>query len=129
MTCPKCAAEAGPDEKFCAACGASLMADPPAGDAPVAGAPIVEAPAELPPAMMGSPRWENAAKINKARKWLLAVAVLTCLFGFYFVNMQEVERQIRVAKAQIHGLDPAEVDARFMQAVGMTFQEAIDHDR
>jgi hypothetical protein len=119
MTCSKCAAEAGPDEKFCAACGASLAPDAPT------------APADLPPAMTGAPRWDNAAKINKARKWLLGIAILTCLFGIglYFVNMQEVDRQVREAKGQLIGMSAEQIDAAYQRVVGMTFQEAIDHDR
>lgn len=112
MTCPKCAAEAGPEEKFCAACGASLVAD---------------APPPAPPPQ----QWDNLQKIGKARKWLLIVAVLTCVLsiGLYFIQKSEVEKQIRDAQSQIRGLDPEQVDAHFKRAVGMTFQEAIDHDR
>ena len=76
-------------------------------------------------------QWENLEKIGKARKWLLAIAILTCVLGvgLYFLNKSEVEKQIRDAEAQIAGLDREQVDAHFQSAVGMTFQEAIDHDR
>ena len=112
MTCPKCAAEAGPDEKFCAACGAPLSPE------------VVP----LPPSPQ---QWENLEKIGKARKWLLIVAILTCVIGvgLYFLQKSEVEKQIRDAEAQIAGMDRETVDAHFKEAVGMTFQEAIDHDR
>lgn len=125
--CPSCAVGVTPDEKFCSGCGRPLVrgiagqliaSDPPPGSAIYATGP---APA----------RHENLAKIGKARKWLFAIALLTILTGviFFFIQKQEVETQIAQARVQVAGIPPEELDARFKAAIGMTWQEAIDHDR
>jgi hypothetical protein len=113
-TCPSCKAQVEPDERFCSACGKS-----------VDGKSVVQDPPPSPQ------RHDNQAKIGKARKWLLAIAILTIVTGivFYVIQKGEVEKQIADATAQVAGIPPDELDARFEAAVGMTFQEAIDHDR
>lgn len=116
-TCPSCKTQVEPSEKFCSACGAAIGQG-------IAAAAVQD----LPPTPQS---YENLAKIGKARKWLLAIAILTIVVGFVFYVMQksEVEKQITQARAQVAGIPPDELDARFESAVGMTFQEAIDHDR
>lgn len=116
-TCPKCAAPVAPGERFCSGCGNAITED---------ASPV---PAQDPPPAPS--RFENLQKIGKARKWLLAVAIITFVAGliFFAINKDEVEKQIDQARLQVAGMDPVELDRRFKQAVGMTFQEAIDHDR
>ncbi len=125
-TCPHCRAAVTADEKFCSACGRALTrgisgaliaSDPPPGAAIYNTAP--------------SPNYANQAKIGKARKWLFAIALLTMLTGviFYFIQKQEVEKQIDQARIQVAGIPPDVLDERFKAATGMTWQEAIDHDR
>lgn len=123
--CPHCKAAVTPDEKFCSACGRALTrgigggliaSDPPAGSPIYDTAPVNHA---------------NLDKIGKARKWLFAIALLTALTGviFYFIQKSEVEKQITEARLQVAGIPPDELDERIKAATGMTFQEAIDHDR
>lgn len=114
MTCAKCAAPMEPAEKFCSACGASVAPDVPPPT------PVFDA---LPS--------EAAQRIGKARKWLFAIAVLTVVLGFIFYAIQKkaVEKQIDDVRAQVAGLDPSAVDDHFVKATGMTFEEAIEHDR
>ena len=120
-TCPHCQAAVTVDEKFCAACGRALTRG-------VSGKLIVSDPPAGPPPVQS---YENAAKIGKARKWLFAIALLTMLTGviFYFIQKSEVEKQIDQARIQVAGIPPDELDERFKAATGMTWQEAIDHDR
>ena len=122
-TCPHCQAAVTPDEKFCAACGRALIRG-------IGGKLIVSDPpaSAMPPPVQS---YENAAKIGKARKWLFAIALLTMLTGviFYFIQKAEVEKQIDEARIQVAGIPPDVLDERFKAATGMTWQEAIDHDR
>lgn len=115
------------DEKFCSACGAGVAGGV-AQDPPPAAAAAAAAPAA--PSSPASPLLVNPA-IGKARKWLLAVSIITLVSGliFFAINKQEVEKEIDQVTAQVRGIDPAELDRRFQQNIGMTFQEAIDHDR
>jgi RNA polymerase subunit RPABC4/transcription elongation factor Spt4 len=123
-TCPHCQAAVTPDEKFCAACGRALVRG-------ISGTLIVSDPpaSAMPPPPVLS--YENAAKIGKARKWLFAIALLTMLTGviFYFIQKADVEKQIDEARIQVAGIPPDVLDERFKAATGMTWQEAIDHDR
>lgn len=122
VTCPQCAAEVAAGERFCAACGAGI--------AVVDG---VVTPQEPPPApsvvtLDGS---ERDVRIGRARKWLLAISVITLISGFIFYAMgkSEVEKQIRDAEMQLAGIDPATRDDLFKQQTGMTWDEAKAHDR
>lgn len=74
---------------------------------------------------------DASGKIGKARKWLLAISVLTLVTGFIFYGIQrsEVEKQIRDAQAQIANIDPATRDAIFKEKIGMTWEQAVKHDR
>jgi MFS superfamily sulfate permease-like transporter len=125
-TCPHCQAAITPDEKFCAACGHALIRG-------IGGKLIVSdpPPGATPPTITPARSYENAAKIGKARKWLFAIALLTMLTGvvFYFIQKAEVEKQIDQARIQVAGIPPDQLDERFKAATGMTWQEAIDHDR
>lgn len=120
-SCPACAAQIVPGEKFCAACGAAITAPGPALGTGV----VVQ---DLPPVYA---RPDGAAAVSKARKWLVWVSIITVVTGlvFYVIQSGEVEKQITEARRATAGIDPAELDARFQQAVGMTFDQAIEHDR
>ena len=115
--CPKCSAEVAAGEKFCAACGASVVAG-------------VERPMEVPPEVIGL-GYERDARIGRARKWLLAISIITLISGFIFyaIGKDEVEKQIRQAEQQIAGIDPETRDQLMKEQVGMTWEEAKAHDR
>ncbi len=72
-----------------------------------------------------------SAAFSKARKWLLAVSILTLISGLiiFAIGRSDVEQEIQQARAAIVGLDPAMVDAEMKAKTGMTFDEAIAHDR
>lgn len=74
---------------------------------------------------------ERQERIGRARKWLLAVSILTFITGivFYFIQKEAVEKQHRDAERQMEGMDPAERDARLKTVIGMTWEEAVAHDR
>lgn len=115
--CPKCTSEVAAGEKFCAACGAAVVEG-------------VERPPEVSPALIGM-GFERDARIGRARKWLMGIAIITLLSGllFYAIGKDEVEKQIRDAEIQLAGIDPDERDRLMKQEVGMTWEEAKAHDR
>ncbi|HEY5923421.1 MAG TPA: zinc ribbon domain-containing protein, partial [Kofleriaceae bacterium] len=115
--CPKCAADVAAGETFCAACGASMVAG-------------VERPMDIPPEVIGL-GGERDARIGRARKWLLAISIITLVSGFIFyaIGKDEVEKQIREAEVQISGLDPTTRDELVKQETGMTWEEVKAHDR
>lgn len=125
--CPSCATAVTPDEKFCSGCGRPLVRG-------IAGQLIASDPPPGSPIYVSLPsvgRDENLAKIGKARKWLFAIALLTVISGlvFFAIQKQQVEKEIDQARIQVAGIPPDELDERFKAATGMTWQEAIDHDR
>jgi hypothetical protein len=109
--CGRCAAVMAPGERFCAACGAAID-----------GASPVTPPPRDP---------DESTPITRARKWLLAISILTLLTGgfFYIYQRGELEKQIRDAEAQTSHMGPAERDAMLQNQIGMTWAEAIKHDR
>jgi hypothetical protein len=114
IRCPRCVAVVAANERFCAACGADIAGDKVAQDPP---------PAKL--------DLDATRKLGTARKWLLAVSILTLLTGFvlYALNKSSVEDQIRDAAAKTAQMDPAQRDALMMQNVHMTWDQAVAHDR
>jgi hypothetical protein len=76
-------------------------------------------------------RQANEQSINKGRRWMLIVAVLTLFGGVfsYLSGQSDVEKQIREAEAAFQGVTPAERDAQLKKTIGMTWQEVVDHDR
>jgi hypothetical protein len=112
--CWRCAAVMAPHERFCAACGAGMGSGTSVATPPTA----PRDPAE-------------STSISKARKWLLAISILTLVTGafFYIYQRGEVEKQIRDAEAQTAFMDPAERDALLKSQIGMTWAEAVKHDR
>jgi len=115
IRCPKCRATVDQGEKFCAACGAKI---PTRAD-------------RVRALNRKRERQENEHKINRGRRWMLVVAVLT-LFGAvftYFSGSSDVEKQIQNADAAFEGMTPVERDQHLKSSIGMTWQEVIDHDR
>lgn len=104
-------------ERFCTTCGVGLA---------ITGASVV-AQDPLPTATS----FAASAKLGTARKWLLAISIITLVSGliFYAIQKSEVDKQVREAEVATAGMDPAERDQVMLREVGMTFQEAIDHDR
>lgn len=132
--CPKCAALVPASDKFCTRCGASAAGvSGTAGAAEAAGdagsAPYVQE--SLPSASLIDVRATAEAKLQSARKWLLAVSVLTLISGlvFFGLNQQQVEKEIRDGEAATAHLEPAERDAMMKAETGMTWEEAVAHDR
>ena len=115
MTCESCGSDKGTSNGRCASCGAKI---PTRADRVRALNPKRE-------------RQETDQQINRGRRWMLIEAVLT-LFGgafTYFSGTSDVEKQIKAADAAFEGMTSAERDAQVKATVGMTRQEAIDHDR
>ena len=115
VRCPKCRGWVAKGEKFCSACGAKI---PTRAD-------------RIRAANRSRERQETQHNVNRGRRWMLIVAVLT-LFGgafSYFAGMSDVDKQLRDAEASFSGMTPVERDAQLKQEMGMTWQEVVDHDR
>lgn len=112
--CPSCNTQVADDLKFCTQCGTDLNASG------WSSAPSGRKPTPQPTEVLGA-----------ARKWLLAIAILTLLASVFihFVQSAETEKQIAEATAALAAIDPVERDTYMKQETGMSFQEAIDHDR
>src|SRR5262245_22258826 len=119
--CPKCGVKVTADDKFCAACGAgvTVLAD---------GTVLSSDP--IPSASVAG-RLDADRKLGVARKWLLAISIITLCSGFVFYAIQksEVEKQIRDAEAQLANIDPGVRDQMLKEKIGMTWDEAVAHDR
>lgn len=115
VRCPKCRAEVLKSEKFCDHCGAKI---PTRADR----ARMLHRQRE---------RQDNQQKISRGRRWMLIVAVLTVFGGVftYFSGKSEVEKEIASTERELEGMTPAERDAQFKASIGMTWQEAVEHDR
>ena len=111
-TCPACGAARKNLEPFCVSCGQKL------------GLTEHEQHAQR-------SAGEAAARLEKARKWLLAVAILTLLSGvvMYFVSSSETEKQIAQFQQQVGNMPAAERDQLLKERVGMTYDEILAHDR
>jgi hypothetical protein len=115
--CPTCSADVTAGEKFCSACGAAVVEG-------------VERPMDMPPEVIGL-GVERDARIGRARKWLMAISIITLVSGFIFwaINKDKVEKEIRDAEVATMGMDPAMRDDLVKQETGMTWEEAKAHDR
>ena len=120
--CPKCAAPVPASDRFCTRCGTSA-----AGAA--VGVPYVQE--SLPSASLIDLRATAEAKLQTARKWLLAISILTLCSGllFFGLGQQQVEKEIRDGEAATTHMDPGERDALMKAEIGMTWEEAVAHDR
>lgn len=117
MNCPKCGVAVTADEKFCSGCGAGIAVS---GDGNVILYDRVSPKVDL-----------SNGHLGTARKWLLAISIITLISGFIFwgMNKSETEKQIRDAEMQLSSFSPEERDARLKEAVGMTWDELVAHDR
>ena len=106
--CARCGAQVAAGERFCAACGAPYD-----------------------PAASVAASGQRDVAIGKARKWLLVICVLTVISGvvMYFIQKSQVESQLKSAETQLAGMDPGERDAILKAQTGMTWDEAVAHDR
>jgi hypothetical protein len=112
MTCPQCGASTTRQDAFCPSCGTKV------------GATDDELQAQ------GAQIRADAA-IVRARKWLLVVAILTWGSGvvFYFVQQSQVDKDVASARSATAHLSPQERDELARQNTGMTFEEAMAHDK
>jgi hypothetical protein len=115
IRCPSCRAAVEKSEKFCAKCGAKI---PTRGD-------------RIRAMNRKRERQENQHKVNRGRRWMLIVAVLTLFGGIfsYFAGMSEVDKDIREAEASFQGMTAAERDAQIQATSGMTWAELIEKTR
>lgn len=122
MACPKCGAVLTAEDRFCPGCGAGIAVG-------FDGGVVAQDPLPSPSAYVD--RAANERKMGTARKWLFWIALLTLVasIAFYFIQGQQVEKEIREAESAVAGMDPALRDELMQREVGMTFQEAVDHDR
>ncbi len=112
MICPKCGAAAAPEEAFCPSCGTKL--------------------GETADEVRHRKALELAhKKVDTARKWLVAVGLLTWVSAviIYFMQSSQVEDEIRQVETQLRNMPAEQRDALFKQNAGMTYEEAIAHDR
>jgi len=111
--CPQCAGPIAFGEQFCPACGHKMAA-----------------PAR-PSVAAAYQRRGQESTVRKGRGWILAVSILTLLWSFvqFAVGKSTVEKEIEQAERQLAHLDPEERDAHFKKNIGMTWEEAIAHDR
>ncbi|MGE0396951.1 MAG: hypothetical protein AB7T06_09555 [Kofleriaceae bacterium] len=118
MNCPKCGVAVTADEKFCSGCGAGIAVGPDGN------AILYD--------RVASPRVDlSSGHLGTARKWLLAISIITLISGFVFyaINKSEIEKQLRDAEIQLSGMSPEERDRAFQESIGMTWDEAVAHDR
>jgi len=115
IRCPKCRAAVEKSEKFCAKCGAKI---PTRAD-------------RMRAMNRKRERAENQQKVNRGRRWMLIVAVLTLFAGLYtyFWGMSEVDKEVREAEGSFLGMTPAERDAQVKATSGITWPELIEKAR
>ncbi len=117
MNCPKCGVAVTADEKFCSGCGAGIAVG---ADGNAILYDRVSPQVDL-----------SGGHLGTARKWLLAISIITLISGlvFYAINKGEMEKQLRDAEAQLSHLTPEERDEALKQTVNMTWDEVVAHDR
>ena len=117
MNCPKCGVAVTADEKFCSGCGTGIAVGS-------------DGTAILYDRVAPTTHLSNG-HLGTARKWLLAISIITMISGlvFYAINKDDMEKQLRDAEAQLSSFSPEERDARLKEAVGMTWDEVVAHDR
>jgi hypothetical protein len=76
-------------------------------------------------------RQDNQQKVNRGRRWMLIVAVLTLFAALYsyFWGMSEVDKQIREAELSFVGMTPAERDAQVRTTSGISWPELVEKTR
>jgi hypothetical protein len=118
MNCPKCGVAVTADEKFCSGCGAGIAVSS-------------DGKAILQERIAPTPVTDMSGHLGTARKWLLAISIITMISGFVFyaINKGEMEKQLRDAEVQLSHMSPQERDEALMQTVGMTWDEVVAHDK
>jgi hypothetical protein len=116
MNCPTCGVAVTADEKFCSGCGAGIAIGSD-GNAVLYDRVV-------------SPK-ASSPHGSTARKWLLALSIITAIGGIamYFYTNGESEADIAKAESILAGHTTAEKDAIYQQQVGMTFEEVKAHQR
>lgn len=73
----------------------------------------------------------KSGSLGTARKWLLAISIITLISGFVFyaINNDEVEKQLREAQSALAHLTPEERDQALKETINMTWDEVVAHDR
>ena len=120
--CPKCQVPLVPGENFCSACGFKIQNTP------------EEKQARFDRLRSISEKQDQLQKIRSGRGWILAVSILTLVGGiiFYFIAKANAEKDIRTVEQQIAGATPeqrAAFDEKMKETTGMTWDEAVRHDR
>ncbi len=118
MNCPKCGVVVTADEKFCSGCGAGIAVGS-------------DGSAILYDRVAPTPITDVRGHLGTARKWLLAISIITLVSGFVFyaINKGEMEKQLRDAEIQLSHMTPQERDEALKQTVGMTWDEVVAHDK
>lgn len=115
VRCSKCRGWVAKGEKFCGACGAKVLSR----------ADRIRA------VHRSQERQATLQGVNRGRRWMLIVAVLT-LFGSafsYLAGMGELDKQIKEAESGFVGMTPEERDAALRKESGMGWQELVEHNR
>jgi ferredoxin len=117
--CPKCSGANAASDRSCTKCGSGVEVSPDGA---------LQAKAPLLSACLIDLRANAKAKVQSARKWLLAITILTMISGlfFYALNKQQVENEIREAATAIAHMDPADRAAALKAKINMTW--AVTHD-
>lgn len=120
--CPECQAPLEPTENFCAKCGRKLRAT------------VEEKMATLDRMKAIQEKQSQLKKIKSGRGWILAVSIMTLIFGIgvYLVGKNQVESELAGFQAQMALLTPEqreEVDAKLKTEHGLTIAEVPAHDR
>lgn len=119
LTCPSCHRPMEAGESFCSKCGVQVKATPEGAK---------EARDHL---RTMQDKQQSLKKIGTGRGWILAVSILTLIGGgaMYAVGRAAAEKEIAKAEANMAHLTPEERDAAIKESIGMTWAEAVAHDR
>jgi hypothetical protein len=118
--CPQCSADVAAGEKFCAACGAGIAV-----------AEGIVRPQDAPPPEVIGLNFERDARIGRARKWLMAISIITLIsgFAFYAIQSEQADKIIRESAQNLSSLDAAQRDAAVQAEVHMTWDQWVSHTR
>lgn len=121
-SCVQCSAPLDPSENFCPKCGLKMRAT------------VEEQKAARDRISAFQEDQQHLRKIRSGRGWILAVSILTLLWGtvYHFINKRKTEEEIGKVESQLAGAtaeQKAEFDRRVKQNAGMTWEQAKRHDR
>lgn len=113
LRCWRCAAVIASSDRFCTQCRAGIGS----------GTSL----------STGGPRLDLAAfkDLTPARKYLAMLAVVALIGGLinYAMQHRETEKTIREAEQQLASIDPVLRDQLMQEKIGMTWAQAVKHDR